>query len=159
MLKRLREWLSLMADPGLGESPLNNGDGMDAVAVRADGGVDLLIIARSRLDGSQRTQGLLQIKIKRYLLQRNSVAFNSEFHYPPADKVCIVVESDWPPARAIRSLVRQLEPVVHASNARIQFRSRKTREHYCRSHFNQSYPLIQPRLGSGLEPPQHTPYV
>ena len=159
MLKLLKEWLALMTDPGEDASPLDSGDNIDAVALRADGGVDLLIIARRRLDSSLRTQGLLQIKIKRYLQQRNSVAFNSQFRYPPADMVCIVVESGWPTARAIRSLVRQLEPTVHASNARIIIRSRKLRLHYHCSHFNQSYPLLQPRLGSGPESQPPSAYV
>lgn len=155
MLKRLREWLAGTQEQGDTATPLDAGDHIDAVALRKDGGVDLVIIARSRLHGSERTQGLLQIKIKKYLQQRNSIAFNAEFHYPPADKVEIVLESDWQPSRAIRSLVRQLEPFVRANHACISICSQKARKPYLRQLLHQQYPLIQPRLGGGTE--KHPP--
>ena len=159
MLKRLKEWLARSTEQVATAPALDAGDHIDAVGWRKDGGVDLVIIARSRLDDSERTLGLLQIKIKKYLQQRNSIAFNAEFHYPPADKVDIVLESGWQPARAIRSLLRQLEPMVHANHARICLCHREARKPYLRQLLHQQYPLIQPRLGGGTENHPPSSYV
>lgn len=159
MMKRLQEWLALMTESGEPDQPLNSDGRIDVVALREEGDVELIIIARGRLDGSERTQGLLQIKIKHYLQQRNSIAFNAEFQHPPADKVHIVLECDRPPAPAIRSLIRQLEPMVQARQAQLVIRCQAAQLRYLSRHLNQQYPLLQPRLGHGPDHQSQTPYV
>ncbi len=140
MLNYLRNLLEFAPDDGNPHIPIHNGESIDVVALREDGGVDLIIRANSHLDGSQQTQDMLEIKIKKYLQQRNTVAFGAEFHHPPGDKVYIVLESHWNPAPAIHALVRRLEPLVHANNARIMIRTQQFQKHYVR---NQRYPILQ----------------
>lgn len=159
MLKCLKEWLAIMTDSGEPNGLLNPGDHIDAVALREEGDVELIIIARGRLDGSERTQGLLQIKIKQYLQQRSSIAFNAEFQHPPADKVHIVLECDRPPAPAIRSLFRRLEPMVQARQAQLMIRCQAARVRYLNRQLNRQYPLILPHSGHGPDHHRQPPYV
>lgn len=149
----LKTWLAGGLADGDGGVPIDAGAHIDALVLRKDGGVELLILADCHLDGSQRTQDLLEGKIKEYLRQRNSVAFNAEFNYPPSDKVHIVLESRHAPSSEIHALVRRLEPVLRASNVRIMFRTHKQGWHFLRK---QHYPqLSRHENRSTARPPAH----
>ena len=160
MLKKILKWLEPTPDIGSARPPIQTGDSIDIVAVRDDGGVDLIIVVHGFLDDSEQTQNLLERKVKNYLQQRNSAAFTAEFRYPPAGQVQIVLETDGKLPHAIRSLVERLEPVVQAGHARLVIHGHKHRKHGLR---NLCFPVLQRSPDRGPTeadapsclPPQH----
>jgi hypothetical protein len=106
----------------MADAPIQNIDANDIVGVRKDGGVDLVIVASSRLDGSPETQQLVLDKLESYLQQLNSSEFQKEFGPSASGKVSIVLNCDDEPDPTIRELLRRAEPWTTANNARLELR-------------------------------------
>lgn len=146
MLKRIIKWLELAPGKDDASPPIQTGERIDVLAVREDGGVELIIVVHGHLDGSEQTQKLLESKITSYLQQRNSAAFTAEFRYPAADKVHVVLETDGRLPHAIQSLMQRLELVVHAGNARLLIRGHQHRKQALRHLY---FPVLQRGTGTG----------
>jgi|GEM_PF-1941968 len=140
MLKRIMKLLESPPDSGNGYQALQAGNRIDILALREDGGVDLIIKVRGRLDDSPLTQNLLEAKIRNYLEQRGSIAFRTEFRHATADQTCIVLETEDTLPRAIHALLQRLEPAVRAGQARLVIRGHQTRRHDRRSLY---FPVLQ----------------
>jgi hypothetical protein len=100
--------------------PIQNLDQIDLLAPRHDGGVDLIIVASSRMDGSPEHQKLLLDKIQGYMAYVNSAEFKAEFGNPPADKVEIVVSYKHEPHPAMLMLLEKCKPWIEKNNARLR---------------------------------------
>jgi len=127
MLSGIIKWLESKTDSeqggNSGLAPILTGDSIDLVAVREDGGVDLIILIRGHLDDSESTQNLLESKVKNYLQQRNSPAFKTEFRNPPADKVCVILETNHKLPGGIHALMKHLESLAQANQAGLIIRN------------------------------------
>lgn len=154
MLERILKLLESSPDSGNGYQALQAGDRIDILALREDGGVDLIIKVRGPLDESLRTQNLLAAKIKNYLEQRGSIAFRTEFRQVPADKTCIVLEAEGTLPRAIHALLQTLEPMVRAGQARLVVRGHHTHQYGRRSLY---FPVLQRKTGG--TPGQPSPLI
>lgn len=154
MLKRLMELLESPPDPGSTCCALQAGDRIDILAVREDGGVELIIKVRGPLDDSPLTQNRLEAKIKNYLEQRGSIAFRTEFRHASADQTCIVLETEGKLPRAIHALLQRLEPAVRAGQARLVIRGHQFRRQDRRSLY---FPVLQ-RRASGA-PGESSPFI
>lgn len=146
MQKRIIKWLEPTPGNADASPPIQTGERIDVLAVRDDGGVELIIVVHGHLDSSEQTQNLLESKITSYLQQRNSAAFTAEFRYPTADKVYVVIETDGRLPHAIQSLMQRLEPVVKTGNARLLIRGHQHRKQTLR-HLN--FPVLQRGTGAG----------
>ena len=101
------------------EDPIQNIGNIDILANRKDGGVDLVIVASSKLDGSPEHQKLLLDKIESYLAQLNTSEFQAEFSHPRPDQVNIVLICSEPPHPIIVQLIDKSKPWVEENNARL----------------------------------------
>jgi hypothetical protein len=101
------------------EDPIQNIDNVDIVGKRNDGGVDLVIVASSKLDGSAEHQKLLLAKIESYLAQLNTPEFQTEFSHPRPEQVNIVLSCSEPPDPIILELIEKSKPWVEENNARL----------------------------------------
>lgn len=153
MLKRIIKWLEFAPGTDAAGPPIQTGERIDVLAVREDGGVELIIVVHGHLDSSEQTQNLLENKITSYLQQRNSAAFTAEFRYPTADKVHVVIETDGRLPHAIQSLVQRLEPVVQAGNARLLIRGHQHRKQALRHLY---FPVL--KRGTGCGPTDADPH-
>lgn len=104
------------------EDPIQDIDNVDVVGKRKDGGVDLLIVASSKLDGSPEHQRLLLAKIESYLAQLNTSEFQAEFNHPRPDQVNIILSYSEPPDPIILQLVEKSKAWVADNNARLAVR-------------------------------------
>lgn len=136
----LLNWLQ----PTLGSSdanvPFHMGPGIDILVTRDDGALEMIVVIHGHLDNSARTQDLLEIKIKGYLQQRNSAAFNVEFDFPRSDRVHLVLETDSKLPRAIHGLLKKLDPMIQSENARLVIRGHQYRKH---GRSNICFPILQ----------------
>lgn len=147
MLKRILKLLESPPDLGSACCALQAGNRIDIVALREDGGVELIIKVHGPLDDSPRTQNLLEAKIKNYLEQRNSIAFRTEFRHVSADQTWIVLEAEGRLPRAIHALLQRLEPAVQAGQARLVIRGHEARKHDWRGLY---FPVLQRRISGDL---------
>jgi len=99
--------------------PIQNIENVDIVGKRKDGGVDLIIVASSKLHGSPEHQRLLLAKIKSYLAQLNTPEFQTEFNHPRPDQVTIVLSYSETPDPVILQLIEKSKPWVEENNARL----------------------------------------
>ena len=99
------------------EPPIQNIDRIDLVAKRKDGGVDLVIVASSRVTDSPEHQRLLLDKIQSYLEQCNSAEFREEFGR--AAKVRIVVAFSQQPDPLILELLNRSAGWVEDNHAEL----------------------------------------
>src|SRR5438876_12161508 len=106
--------------PPMSEPPIQNIGSVDVTGKRIDGGVDLFIVASSRLDGAPDTQRLLLAKLKSYLEQLNTPEFQAEFDHPGAEKTVIIIACQQEPDPIIRELVKRAQPWVQENNARLE---------------------------------------
>jgi hypothetical protein len=104
------------------EDPIQDIDNIDIVGKRKDGGVDLVIVASSKLDGSPEHQRLLLAKIESYLAQVNTPAFQAEFSHPRPDQVTIVLSCSEPADPIILQLIEKSKQWVEENNARVAIR-------------------------------------
>jgi|SRR5688572_14512035 len=102
--------------------PIQNIDNLDIVGKRKDGGVDLVIVASSKLDGSPEHQRLLLAKIESYLAQLNTPGFQAEFNHPRPEQVNIILSCNEAPDPIVLQLVEKSKPWVEENNARLTFR-------------------------------------
>jgi len=109
----------------MAQPPIQNLDTVDIVGRRKDGGVDLFIVASGPLDPSPQTQQLLLTKVRNYLEQINTPAFQAEFQHPPAEKVRIVVSCEQDVHPVIEMLIERCKPWVAQNNARIELEPRQ----------------------------------
>ncbi len=108
------------------EPPIQNPESIDILGKRRDGGVDLVIVSSSHLDGSPETQKLLLDKIESYLEQINGEEFAVEFGRPTAERVRIIVQCVDDPDETIRDLVKGCDGWATDNNASILLAVDKT---------------------------------
>src|ERR1700686_372677 len=80
------------------EPPIQNLDSVDITGQRREGGVDLVIVASSHLDGSLATQKLLTDKLETYIAVLNHPEFIGDFGVPHPDRAGIIIECTDQPA-------------------------------------------------------------
>jgi hypothetical protein len=102
------------------EMPIQNIGSIDVMAQRKDGGVDLVIVASSRLASSPEHQRLLLDKIESYLAQLNGPDFKSEFGDPSSTKVRILVACTEAPDPMIVQLIEKSQPWVAENRASLE---------------------------------------
>lgn len=100
--------------------PIQNLDTIDILAARRDGGVVLIIVASSRLNGSPEHQKLLLDKIDGYLGYIGSLEFRGEFENPPAEKIAIVLRYAGDPHPVMFTLFEKCEAWVRENGARFR---------------------------------------
>jgi hypothetical protein len=105
------------------EDPIQNIDNVDIVGKRKDGGVDLVIVTSSKLEGSPGHQRLLLAKIESYLAQLNTPEFQAEFNHPRPDQVNIILDCSAPPHPIILQLIEKSKPWVEENKARLAVRT------------------------------------
>jgi hypothetical protein len=101
------------------EPPIQDVEAIDVVGSRRDGGVDLVIVTSSHLEGSSETQKLLLAKIESYLAQINGHEFEAEFGTPSPERIRIIVNCVDEPSESIRDLVERCREWTTENNASI----------------------------------------
>jgi hypothetical protein len=104
--------------------PIPRLDIVDLSGIRHDGGVDLVIVMASPLDGSARSVFRLFTKIDGYLNHLGSQEFVRECGPPSAETTRIVVDIPRSSSSDIFELLEAAAPWVRARNARLDVETR-----------------------------------
>jgi hypothetical protein len=76
--------------------PIQNLDSLDIIGHRKDGGVDLVIVASQPIDDSPETLESLRHKVRTYVTAIGLEGFQTEFAYPPREKIAIIIACEHP---------------------------------------------------------------
>ena len=111
----------------MNEPPIQNLHTVDIVGKRADGGVDLFIVASGPLDPSPATQQLLLDKLQSYLEEINTPGFAAEFGAPSPDHICIIVHCEHEVHPVIQLLLQRCKNWVETNHARLELEAGGTK--------------------------------
>lgn len=100
--------------------PIQNLQSVDILGKRHDGGIDLVIVASSHLDGSASTQKLLLEKLDSYFAYLTSAEFACEFGPPEQKRVTVIVRSYDQPDPVIVELLKSCRPWASEHHATLQ---------------------------------------
>src|SRR4051812_36864401 len=104
------------------EPPIQNLDSVDLTGQRKNGGVDLLIISSSHLDGSLSTQQLVKDKLETYIAALAHPEFRQEFGVPNPRRTAIILACVDEPAAEVVDLLGKLRPFVERQGASLDFK-------------------------------------
>lgn len=97
-------------------------DSVDIIAVRKDGGIELLIISTGKFDDSKEQQDLLLTKVNNYIEYLNSDEFNEE--YPGIDNKWIIVSYNRKPTLLLNTLFKKIEMIVKNEGINFELKRR-----------------------------------
>ena len=95
--------------------PIQQLDRIDLAAPRADGGLDLFLVASQPLDGSTETLANLREKFGTYLATLDSEEFQTDMKHPPRDRTTIILVCEHPIHPAAHAVIEEcrLEAAIH----------------------------------------------
>jgi hypothetical protein len=91
------------------EPPIQNLGSFDIVGERKDGGVDLVIVSSSHLDGSSETQALLRQKVENYLGELQHPEFQAAHGKADVHRTAIILYCIDQPDQEILKLIDELK--------------------------------------------------
>lgn len=97
-------------------------DSVDIIAVRKDGGIELLIISTGKFDDSKEQQDLLLTKVNNYIEYLNSNEFNED--YPGIDNKWIIVSYNRKPTLFLNTLFKKIEMIVKNEGINFELKRR-----------------------------------
>lgn len=97
-------------------------DSVDIIAVRKDGGIELLIVSTGKFDDSKEQQNLFLNKIGNYIEYLNSEEFKKE--YPNVNNKWIVVSYNRKPTLLLNNLFKKIETLVKDEGINFQLKRR-----------------------------------
>ena len=95
---------------------------VDIIAVRKDGGIELLIISTGKFDDSKEQQDLLLTKVNNYIEYLNSNEFNED--YPGIDNKWIIVSYNRKPTLLLNTLFKKIEMIVKNEGINFELKRR-----------------------------------
>lgn len=97
-------------------------DSVDIIAVRKDGGIELLIISSGKFDDSKEQQNLFLNKISNYIEYLSSEEFEKE--YPNVNNKWIVVSYNRKPTLLLNELFKKIETLLKDEGINFQLKRR-----------------------------------
>lgn len=97
-------------------------DSVDIIAVRKDGGIELLIVSSGKFDDSKEQQNLFLNKISNYIEYLNSEEFEKE--YSNVNNKWIVVSYNRKPTLLLNKLFKKIETLVKNEGINFQLKRR-----------------------------------